>query len=155
MDSYFALKILHILSATVLTGTGSGIAFFMFMSWRSGNTEALRVTTRNVVLADWIFTAPAVVVQLVTGLMLANRFGIAILSPWMLTVMGLFLFIGCCWLPVVWIQYQLRALAGAERFDQDQFNRYMHLWTALGIPAFTALLVIYWLMVFKPLALTL
>lgn len=154
MDNYFLLKMLHILSATILTGTGAGIAFFMFMTWRSGNTEAVRVTTRHVVLADWIFTAPAVVIQLVTGLLLANRLGIAMLSPWMLMVTGLFIFIGCCWLPVVWIQYKLRALAGAEQFEREQFDRYMRLWTALGIPAFTALLVVYWLMVFKPLAMT-
>ncbi|TNC83318.1 MAG: hypothetical protein CSH37_14865 [Thalassolituus sp.] len=154
MDNYFLLKMLHILSATVLTGTGAGIAFFMFMTWRSGNTEAIRVTTRHVVLADWIFTTPAVVIQLVTGLLLANRLGIAMLSPWMLAVTGSFIFIGCCWLPVVWIQYKLRALAGAEQFEREQFDRYMRLWTALGVPAFTALLVVYWLMVFKPLAMT-
>jgi len=154
MDNYFLLKVLHILSATILTGTGVGIAFFMFMTWRSGNTEAIQVTTRHVVLADWIFTAPAVVIQFVTGLLLANRLGIAMLSPWMLAVTGLFIFIGCCWLPVVWIQYKLRAMAGDEQFEREQFDRYMRLWTALGIPAFTALLVVYWLMVFKPLAMT-
>ncbi|TNC83859.1 MAG: hypothetical protein CSH37_12750 [Thalassolituus sp.] len=154
MDSYFLLKMLHVLSATVLTGTGTGIAFFMFITWRSGNTEALQVTTRHVVLADWIFTTPAVIIQLATGFLLANRLGISMLSPWILTVIGLFVFIGCCWLPVVWIQYRLRALASEEQFSQEQFNRYMRLWTALGIPAFTTLLVIYWLMIFKPLAMT-
>ncbi|MEH6688947.1 MAG: DUF2269 domain-containing protein [Halopseudomonas sabulinigri] len=156
MDSYLLLKLLHILSAAVLAGTGSGIAFFMFMANRSGNLQVLAITTRHVVLADWLFTAPAVVVQFGTGLLLMRRLGLSFTSPWFLTALALFVFIGLCWMPVVVIQYRLRTLAN-EALKSDQltpdFGRLMRLWVALGIPAFAAILVLFWLMVFKPLPL--
>jgi len=160
-DSYLLLKLLHILSAVVLTGTGAGIAFFMFMANRSENAEAIAVTARHVVLADWIFTAPAVVIQLITGILLMMKLSFSFTSPWFLWVIGLFGFIGLCWVPVVAIQYKLKRLASellsSESVDKDEtsaeFKRLMWWWTLLGIPAFAAILVIFVLMVFKPLPL--
>ena len=76
MDFYLSIKLLHIVSSTLLFGTGLGTAFFMFRAYMSENTEAMRITTSNVVLADWLFTTPAVVMQLVTGLWLTQRLGI-------------------------------------------------------------------------------
>src|SRR5690242_11914586 len=73
MDSYLLLKLIHILSATVIAGTGTGIAYFMFMANRSRNAQAIAVTAKHVVLGDWIFTAPAVATQLVTGLLLMKK----------------------------------------------------------------------------------
>ena len=157
MDSYLLLKLLHILSATVLAGTGTGIAFFMFMAHRVGNLQALAVTTRHVVLADWLFTAPAVVVQFTTGVLLMRRMGLSFTSPWFFAAIGLFLFIGLCWLPVVVIQYRLRAVATSALHSgklDPVFHRLMYGWTALGVPAFAAIVVLFWLMVFKPLPLT-
>ncbi|CAM3789734.1 DUF2269 family protein [Parendozoicomonas haliclonae] len=155
MDNYLLLKIIHILSAVVIAGTGTGIAFFMLMAYRSANTAAIAVTARIVVLADWLFTAPAVVVQFVTGVLLMERLGYAFTAPWFLAVISLFVFIGLCWIPVVLIQYRLRALAETSVTNNEldpRFHKLMHLWTALGIPAFAAVLVMFWLMVFKPLA---
>lgn len=154
MDSYQLLKLLHILGAIVLIGTGGGIAFFMWMAYRSKNIPAIAVTAKHVVLADWLFTAPAVLAQLVTGIMLMQTLGYTFDSPWFLAVITLFALIGLCWLPVVFIQYKLRALA--ERASQSQplgkkFSRLMAWWTWLGISAFTAILIILWLMVIKPL----
>lgn len=154
MDSYVWLRFFHILSAIVVVGTGAGIAFFMLMAHRSKNTQAIAVTTRHVVLADWLFTAPAVVLQLITGLLLMNRLGYSYTSTWFFSVMCLFIFIGICWLPVLLIQYKLKALSHAVEAGgvlPSQFTKYMNLWIALGIPAFAAILVIFWLMVFKPL----
>jgi uncharacterized membrane protein len=155
MDSYLVLKLLHILSAVVLAGTGTGIAFFMFMANRSANVDAIVVTVRHVVLADWLFTAPAVVVQFVTGVLLMMKLGFSFSSPWFLAVISLFVFIGACWIPVVVIQYKLKQLAEASKGREEvtpEFKRLMRWWTLLGIPAFTAILVIFLLMVFKPLA---
>lgn len=154
MDSYLALKLIHILAATVVAGTGAGIAFFMLMAGRSGDLRAILTTSRHVVLGDWLFTAPAVVIQLVTGLLLMEELGYAYASPWFLAVMGLFAFIGLCWLPVLRIQYRLHRTA-RESLEQgnlrEEFTRLMRIWTWLGIPAFAAILVLFWLMVVKPL----
>ncbi|PXF31466.1 membrane protein [Pokkaliibacter plantistimulans] len=153
VNSYLLLKLIHILSATVIAGTGTGIAFFMLMAYRSRDIHAIRVTARLVVLADWLFTTPAVMTQLLTGLALMEVMGIRYTSPWFYGVAALFVFIGLCWLPVVAIQYRLRQLSSDAEVLPDGFHRLMRWWMALGIPAFAALLVLFWLMVFKPLPL--
>lgn len=154
MDNYLLLKMIHILSAMVLTGTGVGIAFFMFMASRTKNVFAIAITARHVVLADWIFTAPAVIVQFVTGVMLMLILGYGFDSIWFFSVMSLFVFIGLCWLPVVYIQYKLKRLAETSMTTgviDPKFKMLMKVWICLGIPAFLSILLIFWLMVFKPL----
>jgi uncharacterized membrane protein len=156
MDNYLALKMIHILSAVVVTGTGAGIAFFMFMASRSNNINAIAVTARHVVLADWWFTAPAVIVQFVSGVLLMDVLGYSYTSKWFFTVMTLFLFIGTCWIPVVFMQYKLKGLADLSMISgvlDPKFRMMMRYWTALGVPAFISVLIIFWLMVFKPLPL--
>jgi uncharacterized membrane protein len=153
MDNYLLLKMIHILSAVVVTGTGAGIAFFMFTVSRTSNLQAIAVTARHVVLADWIFTAPAILVQFISGVLLMNLLGYSFTAKWFFVVISLFIFIGICWVPVVFIQYKLKALADEALqtgcFDPE-FNVMMRRWTLLGIPAFISILVIFWLMVFKP-----
>lgn len=153
MENYLLLKVIHILSAVVVAGTGTGIAFFMFMANRSGNVAAIAVTARHVVLADWVFTTPAVITQFITGVLLMNRLGYSFTSTWFLAVISLFIFIGICWIPVVVIQYKLKALADLSMNTgvlDPRFKKMMRWWTALGVPAFASILVIFWLMVFKP-----
>jgi len=155
MDYYLTIKMIHILAAVVVAGTGTGIAFFMFMANRSNNIQAIAVTAKHVVLADWIFTFPAVVVQFITGIMLVNILNYSYSSVWFLVVISLFIFIGVCWLPVIFLQYRLKQLADQaieEGILSDSFKKTMKLWTILGIPAFASVIVIFWLMVFKPLS---
>jgi uncharacterized membrane protein len=153
MEYYLILKLIHILAAVVVTGTGIGIAFFMFMANRSNNPQAIYITAKHVILGDWIFTTPAVITQIITGILLMNIQGYSFSAPWFYWVIGLFTFIGICWLPVLRIQYKLRELAkvsvNSNRITPE-FKPLMKTWTLLGIPAFIAILVIFWLMVFKP-----
>lgn len=154
VDNYLVLKMIHILSAVVVTGTGAGIAFFMFMANRSNNIHAIAVTARHVVLADWLFTAPAVLVQFVSGVLLMDILGYSFASKWFFTVIALFVFIGACWIPVVFIQYKLKRLADISIVSgaiDPKFRKLMVYWTTLGVPAFISVLIIFWLMVFKPL----
>jgi len=151
MDYFLSLRMLHILAAVVVAGTGTGIAFFMFVAWRSRKPVVIAHTARIVVLADWIFTAPAVLIQLVSGVLLMQRLGYSFSSDWFIRVAGLFVFIGLCWIPVVVIQYRLREVA-SRMTDRvaPEFDRLMKYWVALGVPAFSAILVVFWLMVFRP-----
>ncbi|MBM3344735.1 MAG: DUF2269 domain-containing protein [Betaproteobacteria bacterium] len=153
MTSYFILKYVHILSAAVLLGTGAGIAYFLFTAHLSRDIEALRVVTRYVILADWIFTATAVVVQPVTGLWMALERGWPPTTPWIFWSLVLYVAIGACWIPVVVLQYRIarfvRDAASYAALGAD-YHRAIRCWVALGVPAFTMLLVIYALMVFKP-----
>jgi uncharacterized membrane protein len=153
MEYYLILKLIHILAAVVVTGTGAGIAFFMFMANRSNNPQAIYITAKHVILGDWIFTTPAVITQIITGILLMNMQGYSFSAPWFYWVVGLFALIGICWLPVLRIQYKIRELAKIS-VDSNQvtpeFKTLMRTWTLLGIPAFIAILGIFWLMVFKP-----
>ena len=153
MTEYFWLKTLHIISATVLMGTGTGIAFFMLMAVRSGQQQVIHRVSKIVIIADWLFTAPAVVVQLLTGLRLVSVVNYSYTAPWFLWTAVLFVLVGCCWLPVIWIQYQLHHLSASETsLVSRRFRMLMRFWIALGVPAFVAMIAIFWLMVAKPVA---
>jgi uncharacterized membrane protein len=150
---YLTLKTIHIVSSAMLFGTGFGTAYFMFMAARSRDAATIRAVSRHVILADWIFTMPTVVIQPVTGIMLMRLLGLPETSTWFHWVIGLYSFVGACWLPVVVLQYRLRRLA--DRFDSDPtawaaFDTTMRWWTALGIPAFSGAVGLFALMVFKP-----
>ena len=148
MSLYLWVKLVHILSATVLFGTGMGTAFFMLKAYLSQNDQAMKVTTNTVVMADWLFTTPAVILQLMTGLWLTSRLGIAYDSPWFVAVISLYLFVGLCWLPVVCIQIRIRNLIADGR-PRDDYRKLMRAWVALGIPAFASVIGIFYLMVAK------
>jgi uncharacterized membrane protein len=148
MNLHLWVKLVHILSATVLFGTGMGTAFFMLKAYLSQNDQAMKVTTRSVVMADWIFTTPAVVLQLLTGLWLTSRLNIAFDSSWFIAVISLYLIVGLCWMPVVWIQIRIRNLIAAGR-PRDDYRNLMRAWVALGVPAFASIIGIFYLMVAK------
>jgi uncharacterized membrane protein len=152
--TYQWLLWLHIVSSTLLFGTGLGTAFHGWMAQRSGDLRAIVTSSRNVVLADWLFTAPAVVVQPATGVWLAAEADIPLTTGWLVLAMGLYVLTGACWLPVVWLQIRMHRLARAalrcRRELPALYFRYARWWFILGWPAFLAVLAIFYLMVFKP-----
>lgn len=147
---YLTVKLIHIISATLLFGTGLGSAFYMFMAYRSGSMQVMAATNRIVVIADFIFTTPTVFIQLITGLYLLNYNGMEWTSPWSLSVLGLYAFVGACWLPVVWLQIWLRNRAQQLDSPDAQYRHRMKVWMILGIMAFPAVIVLYAFMVYKP-----
>ena len=153
------LKVAHILSAAVILGTGFGIAFFTWFGYRSAlrnsDISVLRHTLRYTVIADMWFTAPAVAFQALSGVALMLIYGWPFVTPWSIAVWSLFLVAGACWLPVLKLQVMLRDEAGravSVAALPAHFHVLFRWWFALGIPAFSAVLAIYWLMVAKPLA---
>lgn len=152
---YLVWKWLHVLSSTLLFGTGIGTAFFMFFANRSGDVRAIAVVTRWVVIADWLFTATTVVFQPLSGFMLMSIAGIPLSATWIWLSFALYFIAGLAWLPVVWIQAQMRNMAreaawtGAPMLPA-RYWRYERVWVLLGIPAFTALVIVFWLMIAKP-----
>lgn len=153
MTTYLVLKYVHVLTAAVLLGTGAGIAYFMFTACLSRNIEALRVVARNVILADWIFTATAVVLQPVTGAWMMIERGWPFTSNWFIVTAMLYVATGACWIPVVFLQYRMARLANdATSFEAlgPEFNRAFRWWVALGVPAFGMVLALYAIMIFKP-----
>jgi uncharacterized membrane protein len=153
-DHYTLLKLVHVLSSTLLFGTGLGTAFFQWQAHRSGDVRAIAATARHVVLADFLFTTPAVILQPLTGFLLARMVGYEFTAPWLMLAMVLYLVAGACWLPVVAIQMRVRDLAsdavarGAPL--PEHYHRLMRAWFALGWPAFLAVALTFWLMVRRP-----
>jgi len=154
MSVYLLLKTLHVVGATVLLGTGAGIAFFMLMAHRTRDAALIAHTAGVVVIADTLFTATAVVLQPLTGAGLASMTGVPLLHGWAAASLALYVFVGAVWLPVVWIQLRMRDLARAAVTQgvplPPAYERLWRVWFACGVPAFAAVLGIVWLMVAKP-----
>jgi uncharacterized membrane protein len=154
MDAFFLLKTVHIVGAAVLLGTGMGIAFFMLMAHRTREPAIIAHTAGIVVIADIVFTASAVILQPLTGVLLISIAGYDFNAAWISVALALYVLTGICWLPVVWIQYRIRNLArAAVRSGSSlpaEYFRLFQIWFVLGIPAFAAVLGIFWLMVRKP-----
>jgi len=154
MNEYLVLKTLHVISSTLLFGTGIGSAFYMLFASLNRDPRIVAFVVRYVVIADWLFTTTAVIVQPATGLWLAHLAGFPLTSRWLAGSILLYLLAGACWLPVVWMQVRMRemareAVARGEPLPPRYF-RYLRIWVQLGIPAFLALVVVFWLMVAKP-----
>jgi uncharacterized membrane protein len=154
MDSYLIVKVVHIVSATILFGTGMGIAFFHFAGQRSPDIAAKLFAARATVLADFVFTLPAVIVQPASGAWLVWRAGFDWSDFWLVCTYALYAVAGACWVPVVLIQIRIRSLlerrAAGGTFDQTLYDRLMRWWFALGWPAFGGLIVVFFMMVAKP-----
>jgi uncharacterized membrane protein len=151
---YLTVKWLHVLSSTLLFGTGLGSAFYLYFASRTRDARAVAVVARHVVIADYLFTATTAVFQPLSGWYLAHKAGFPMASGWIAWSWILYALAGACWLPVVWIQVRMRDLAAqaasANAALPAQYWRYFRIWTILGMPAFIAFIAIFWLMVAKP-----
>ena len=154
MNAYLWLKLAHIVSSTLLFGTGLGTAFYLWRADRAGDVRVIAAVAREVVRADFWFTTPAVIAQPLTGLAMMHLAGYPFDTPWILASVVLYVLVGACWLPVVWIQLQVareaeRAARAGLALPHSHRHR-MRLWYALGWPAFLGVIAIFMLMVFKP-----
>ena len=161
MTGYFLLKFLHVIGATVLLGTGAGIAFFMLLAHFTGKpvviagvARIVAATARIVVIADIVFTTTAVIAQPITGVLLAREAGYPLGEGWIVASILLYLSTGAFWLPVVWMQARMRNLARAAADAGEglpaAYHRLFRWWFAFGFPAFAAVLLIFWLMIARP-----
>ena len=154
MTLIFLIKWLHVIGAAVLLGTGSGIAFFMLMAHLTGNIGLIAGVVRIVVIADFLFTATAVVAQPITGVALTYIGGYSLGEGWIVLSILLYVFTGVFWLPVVWMQWRIGELAGRAMRDgtplPPRYYRLFKTWFAFGFPAFAAVLSIFWLMIARP-----
>jgi uncharacterized membrane protein len=151
---YFLLKMVHIIGAAVLLGTGAGIAFFMLVAHLRGDPREVAGVARTVVLADFLFTASAVILQPITGTWLAWSSGYSLREGWIAASIVLYLVVGVFWLPVVWMQMRMRDLAvhavATDAKLPTEYHRLFWWWFAFGFPAFAAVLMIFWLMIARP-----
>ncbi|MCE7031492.1 DUF2269 domain-containing protein [Lysobacter sp. GX 14042] len=151
---YLIVKWVHVLSSTILFGTGVGTAFYLFAISLGRDTRAVATITRYVVVADWIFTASTIVLQPLSGWYLMHLMGLTMEARWIAWSVALFALATACWLPVLWLQVRMRDVANAAATRGEplprRYWRYFAWWTALGFPALFAFLAVFYLMVAKP-----
>ena len=151
--SYLTLKTIHIISAFLLFGTGLGSAFYKWLADRNGNIQHIAITNKHVVLADYLFTTPTIIIQPLTGLWMAHLAQIPLTTPWIAISLGLYIFAGLCWLPVVYLQIKMQKMAEQAVRQQtglsQQYWRYARIWFWLGVPAFVSIMIVITLMVYK------
>lgn len=149
---FLTLKFIHILSIIILFGLGLGTVFYKVMADRSENIAAMAVTGQHVVLADWWFTTPTVIIQPLTGILMVNELDISLTESWLVYTYILYILTGLCWLPVVILQIRMRDIAMQAVAENQalplQYHIYARLWMWLGVPAFFAMVIITMLMVF-------
>ena len=154
MTLYFVLKWLHVIGATVLLGTGAGIAFFMLRAHQTRDPKIIAAVASIVVLADYVFTLSTVIVQPITGIALALVAGYPVTSGWIVASLALYFFTGAFWVPVVFMQKKMRDLARKAAEENapppEEYFRLYRRWFAFGFPAFLAVLAIFWLMIARP-----
>ena len=154
MDIYSIIKTIHILSATVLFGTGLGIAHFFFFSRLSDDLAGRRFAAVMTVRADFMFTLPAVILQPLSGAWLIWQGGFDWTDYWLACTYMLYALAGICWIPVVFLQIRMKQMlehqAAGQLFDQMTYDRLFRWWFALGWPAFGGLIITFFLMVTKP-----
>lgn len=151
---YQLLKYAHVIGASVLLGTGAGIAFFMLMAHRMRDPIVVAGVARIVVIADFLFTASAVLLQPITGLLLAWWIGYSLSEGWIVLSILLYLITGAFWVPVVVMQIKMRNLAMHAASEgmplPEAYYRIFRRWFVFGFPAFAAVLAIFWLMIARP-----
>ena len=151
---YLLVKWIHILSSTLLFGTGLGSAFYMYFASRTRDPRVIAAVVKYVVIADWSFTTPSVILQPLSGFYLLHLIGYPLTTPWVAWSVALFLLAGAAWLPVVWMQMRMRDMAVAAAVENVRlpasYWRYLKVWIALGIVAFLSLVAVFYLMVAKP-----
>jgi uncharacterized membrane protein len=154
MTPYFIVKYLHVLGAIVILGTGIGIAFFMLMAHQSRDVAFIARTAATVVSADMLFTLTAVVLQPLTGGLLMALSGTTLAEPWLVSSLALYAVAGLFWIPVIFMQIEMRDLARKAHARQQPLPpRYFELfrrWCLFGIPGFGSVMIILWLMIARP-----
>ncbi|MBX9774452.1 MAG: DUF2269 domain-containing protein [Xanthobacteraceae bacterium] len=154
IENVLLLKLIHVVSAAVLFGTGLGVAYFMLMAYRTRDAFIVANTAGMAVIADAVFVANAAIIQPVTGVQLALAIGYSLWEPWIAVTFALYLVIVACWLPVLWLQVRMRNIArvaAEEGTDLPaRYHRLFRAWFVLGWPAFISMIAIFALMTFKP-----
>jgi uncharacterized membrane protein len=152
---YLFLKYIHILSSTILFGTGIGTATIMVYAHQSRDVPTIAAIAKYVVLADWCFTATSGFLQPLTGLWLIYLAGFSLKAVWLYASIAGYLIAAFCWFPVVYLQIKMRDCAFQALEKKTalplQYYRYYKIWFYLGWPAFISLIIVFYLMVNKPI----
>ena len=140
--NYQLLKLIHILSATIMIGTGLGSAFYLFLTYKKSQFSTVKDVLSFVIFADTIFTAPSVVIQLITGILLSNLLGLTY-TNWFWVVLSVSFIVVILWLRAAFLQIKMKKIIEGKTELPAQFHQLMNAWFYLGIPSFLGAMYLY------------
>lgn len=153
MEPQMFVKWIHVLSSTVLFGTGLGAFFFLFMAHRTRDPRIIASVAGIAVVTNLIFTLTAGLIQPVTGGILMAMMELT-MAPWIISALSLFVLVGACWIPVVLIQLRIKHLAeravAAGAGLPAEYDRLYRIWAGLGAVVLVAMIAIFYLMLAQP-----
>jgi uncharacterized membrane protein len=146
-DWHQELRLLHLLAAAVLFGMRIVGGWYFARALRTREPAIIANVAHAGVIAELLLTTPAVVIQLLTGLALADGLGLSLATPWIAIALGVFIAVGVIWLPLLWIEYRIATLAAASALSTRWWVVWWYIleWTMLF-----GVLVLFWLMVYRP-----
>lgn len=151
---YLWLKYIHVLSSTILFGTGIGTACVMLYGHYKKDIHAMAVINNYVVLGDWLFTGTSGVIQPLTGFWMVYLVGYPLKSLWLIGSIIGYVIAAICWFIVVHLQIKIKNITVQAAHDNSplpkEYYFYFKWWFVLGWPAFISLLIVFYLMVMKP-----
>ncbi len=131
-----------------MIGTGLGSAFYLYFTYKKAQFSTVKDVLKIVIVADLIFTAPSVLVQVITGILLSNLMGLTY-SNWFWIVLAVSFLVFVLWIKAAFIQVKLKKLIENEDQFPPKFHQLMKVWFYLGIPSFLGAIYLYYMMVFK------
>lgn len=152
---YIHAKFVHILAVTLFFANAVIGTIWETRSLLNGNPEIVRYTYRTVVWLDAVFTAPLILISVLSGLMLATILGGVSTIGWISNALFLFLFSGAVWITAdIPTQYRINRLFLTVDRDCPKLPAPLVklLWLRMAISAAGTLplLVIFYLMIHKP-----
>ncbi|WP_246666929.1 DUF2269 family protein [Bradyrhizobium guangdongense] len=151
---YPALKLIHLVSATILFGGGIFAALLGTIVFGSRKAKLIAEVGPHIVKVESYLTVLSALAQIVTGLWLASLAGFPVLAGWLGWAFLLFCVAGLCWILGVWLQHRMVDLSrkAVETHSElpDAYQKHFRNWTLLGLPSTTAMIGIFYFMVFKP-----
>jgi uncharacterized membrane protein len=155
IELIYAIKFVHLIAAAAMLGTWLGIAVFMLLAHRSGNTSVVALTSRFAVSTEFIVMVAAVALQPISGFALAWAIG---LSPtdefWIVLSLGFYVLVAAAWLAALRVEIRIRDMARQAALDgvplPDAYRRLFRFYSALVWPALAVTAVLFALMIWQP-----
>lgn len=152
-EIYLHVKTLHIVSVALLFGNTVIGTLWEIRSLFSKRLSVIRSTYETVVWLDALFTAPVVLVTVVTGITLGTTLGGIWSIGWLSVAFCIFAAAGLVWLAVdIPTQYRIRAICGNAQGDSVplKLTRLLRLRACVNTLTIVPFFVIYALMIEKP-----
>jgi uncharacterized membrane protein len=155
IELILAIKFVHLVAAAAMLGTWLGVAVFMLLADRSGNTSVVALTARFAVSVEKIVMIAAISLQPISGIPLAWAIGISPLDEfWIVLSLGLFAVVVAAWFAVLRIEIRIRDLTRQAALDAvplpDEYRRLFRLYSVVVWPALAGMVVLFLLMTWQP-----